>query len=155
MMNQTHFTDTPKHWLGDLPVNSRYTYGIAGERFFRGLKNEGKILGTHCPHCHKTFVPGSIFCEHCLRDLDQWVEVGNIGVVETFTLVYQSVDGSRIDPPEIVAFIRIADGGIIHKLENISFQEVRIGMQVAALFKPVEERVGAITDIISFRPVTP
>lgn len=154
MTNQTPFTDTPKQWLGDLPVNNRYTYGIAGERFFRSIKNEGKIIGTHCPDCNKTFVPPLIFCAYCLRDLDQWVEVGNTGIVETYTLVYQSLDGSRIDPPEIVAFIRIADGGMLHKLENISYQDVKIGMQVAAILKPEDERIGAITDIISFRPLT-
>jgi uncharacterized OB-fold protein len=43
--------NAPASWKGELPVTNRYTYGLAGEKFFRTLKDEGRILGTHCPHC--------------------------------------------------------------------------------------------------------
>ncbi len=36
----------PTAWVGNLPVTNRYTYGLAGERFFRAIKDEGKIFGT-------------------------------------------------------------------------------------------------------------
>ena len=58
--------NAPTSWLGDLPVANRYTYGLAGEKFFRALKDEGKILGTYCPHCDQTYVPAAAFCERCL-----------------------------------------------------------------------------------------
>ena len=35
-------------WQGDLPVTSRYTFGVAGERFYRAIMEEGKLLGTKC-----------------------------------------------------------------------------------------------------------
>ena len=57
-----HDQNAPKAWRGNLPVTSRYTYGMAGEKFFRAMKDDGKILGTYCPKCERTYVPASIFC---------------------------------------------------------------------------------------------
>ena len=30
--------NAPVSWLGELPVTNRYTYGLAGEKFFRHYK---------------------------------------------------------------------------------------------------------------------
>ena len=38
--------NAPQYWHGNLPVTSRYTYGLAGEKFFRTMKVDGKIMGT-------------------------------------------------------------------------------------------------------------
>ena len=147
-----NFPDSPRAVLGDLPVTSRYTYGLAGERFFRAIKDDARLLGTRCPDCSRTYVPAVIFCERCLRQLDDWVEVGTKGEIHTFTLSYENYDGSRRDTPEIIAFIRLADGGIIHRLDEISPHAVSIGMLVEAVFKPRPEREGSILDITHFRP---
>jgi uncharacterized protein len=143
----------PPVWLDNMPVTSRYTFGLAGERFFRSLAEESKILGTRCMKCEHTYVPATSFCERCLGKLDNWVDVGTVGQVHTFTLLYQNVDGSMRKSPEIIAFIRFGDGGIVHKLQEIDPDAVVIGMQVEAVFKPKEERQGNILDITHFRPV--
>ena len=41
--------NAPKAWYGDLPVTSRYTFGIAGERFFREIQENGVILWHKLP----------------------------------------------------------------------------------------------------------
>lgn len=38
-----HPTDA-RVWRGNLPVYHRYTAGIAGEKFLRALKDEGKLF---------------------------------------------------------------------------------------------------------------
>lgn len=144
---------SPVTWNGELPVTNRYTYGLAGEKFFRTLKDEGRILGTHCPHCDHTYVPAAIFCERCLARLNDWVDVGTIGEVNTFTLLNINLDGSTLEKPEIVAFIRFGDGGLIHHVGKINPEQVEIGMMVQAVFKPSAERIGSILDIDYFRPV--
>ncbi len=149
----TLLSERPLSWQGNLPVTSRYTTGVAGERFFRALKDDGLILGTVCPNCEKTFVPGIIHCEYCLSELEQWVDVGKVGIVETYTILYRDIHGAELDSPEIIAFIRIADGGLIHKITNISINEIKIGIQVAANIKPKRKRIGSILDIESFIPV--
>lgn len=143
----------PSQMLGKLPVTNRYTYGLAGERFFRAIKDEGKIYGTYCPRCKHTYVPAMAFCERCLEELNEWIDVGTVGEVHTFTLLSVNYDGSFREMPEIVVFVRLGDGGLIHRLEAIAPEEVQIGMRVQAVFKPKNERVGSILDILYFKPV--
>lgn len=143
----------PLAWTGELPIRNRYTYGIAGEKFFRALKDEGRILGTYCPHDDHTYVPAAIFCERCLRKLDQWVDVGTIGDIFTYTFLHVALDGSRLAKPEMIAFIRLGDGGLIHHLGEIEPEQVEIGLLVEAVFAPKSKRTGAITDIRYFKPV--
>jgi len=44
------------------------------------------------------------------------------------------------------------DGGLVHYLGEVDSRDVRIGMQVEAVFKPKKERKGSIFDIKYFRP---
>ena len=143
----------PQAWRGEMPVTSRYTFGLGGERFFRALKDEGQILGARCEECDITYVPGRAFCERCMAELDDWFDVGAFGEVETFTFVFEDLDGNGLEEPEIVAFVRIADGGLIHRLGEIDLEDVEIGMPVEAVLKPESEREGGIEDIVFFRPI--
>ncbi len=144
--------NAPVSWLGDLPVTNRYTYGLAGEKFFRTLKDEGKILGTYCPHCDHTYVPAAAFCERCLGKLDDWVDVGTIGDVVTYTVLNIALDGSPLEKPEVIAFIRFGDGGLIHHLGEIEPEQVEIGLMVEAVLLPASKRTGSILDIKYFKP---
>jgi hypothetical protein len=143
----------PLSWQGELPVTNRYTYGLAGEKFFRTLMDEGRILGTHCPKCDHTYVPAAVFCERCLGKLDDWVDVGTTGEVVTYTFLHVNLDGSPLEKPEIIAFVRFGDGGLIHHLGEIEPDQVEIGLMVEAVFKPKSERIGSILDIKHFKPV--
>jgi len=143
----------PSAWMGDLPVTNRYTFGIAGERFFRAIKDEGCILGTRCSNCDRTYVPATLFCERCLSSLDEWIDMGTTGEVHTYTLLYENMDGTFRSTPEIIAFVKIGDGGLIHKLGEVDPTEIDFGMQVQAVFKPKPERVGSILDILYFKPL--
>lgn len=144
--------NAPKAWYGDLPVTSRYTFGLAGEHFFRAIKDNARIMGTRCPQCERIYVPGVLFCERCLTELEEWVDVGTIGEVHTFTVLFEEIDGTQKETPEIIAFVKIEDGGIIHRLGELDLEAVEIGIPVEAVFKPADERKGAIDDIIYFKP---
>ena len=152
LLNHNHIV--PGSWLGDLPVTNRYTSGLAGERFFRAFKDEGRIYGTHCSKCNRTYVPATQFCERCLDELTRWVDVGTIGEVHTFTCLYKNYDGSPREQPELVALIRFGDCGIVHRLGEINLEEIYIGMPVEAVFKPQKDRQGSILDILYFRPTS-
>jgi hypothetical protein len=143
----------PESWNDTLPVTSRYTYGLAGERFFRALKEEGKIYGTPCPKCGITYVPGRVFCERCLGELTEWMDVGRVGELHSYTLLYVNYDGSPREKPEIVVFIKLADGGLIHTLCIENPDNIWIGMPVEVVLKPESQREGSILDILCFKPV--
>ena len=142
----------PGAWFGNLPVTSRYTFGLAGERFFRALMDEGKIMGSQCPNCTRTYVPATVFCERCLGELDEWVDMGTVGTLQTFTLLHVNYDGSPREVPEIIGFISFGDGGIIHRIEKIDSDALAFGMQMEAVLKPKTQRKGSMLDIKYFRP---
>ncbi len=148
-----HTKNAPQAWSGNLPVTSRYTYGLAGERFFRAMKDEGKIMGSYCPKCDHTYVPATVFCERCLGELSEWVDVGLVGELHTFTVLFVDCDGNPLEEPELVGLITFGDGGIIHRLEADP-DELEIGMPMEAVLKPKAKRKGSILDIEGFRAVS-
>lgn len=145
--------EAPLSWEGTMPVTNRYTFGQAGERFFRLLKDEGRIYGSRCDQCNLTYVPATSFCERCLSKLEQWIDVGTQGEVHTFTILATNYDGTPSDVPEIIVLVKLGDGGLIHKLSAVDPEQLCIGMQVEAVIKPDNERTGSILDIEYFRPV--
>jgi len=141
-------------WKDKIPVNYIYTVGIAGEKFFREIKDNGKIVGTKCEKCEVTYVPPKIYCERCFSRLENYIDVGTKGTVHTFTICYENVDGTKKEEPTIIAMVKIdgTDGGLVHWLGEIDSKDVEIGMSVEAIFKAKEEREGSILDITYFKP---
>ena len=145
----------PTYSEGEIPVRYVYTYGLAGETFFRGIKDKGTFLATRCDACDVTFVPPKIYCDRCFEELRAFIDVGTVGHVDTFTVTFKNMDGSDKPKPRILAMIRIdgTDGGIIHYLEGIGIEDVALGLPVKAIFKPKAQRKGGIEDIVGFGPI--
>lgn len=141
----------------DFAVDARYAWdtGIAISEYLRGLKR-GVILARECRECRRVLVPPRMFCEECFRPTDRWVEVRDTGRVNTFSICYVRWDMERLKEPEIPAVVEI-DGaspgvGFMHKLGEVRPEDVRVGLEVEAVWKPEEEREGSILDIRYFRP---
>jgi len=144
-----------KVWRGDIPIRSRYTAGLAGEKFFREIMENGRLMGAYCPECDYTYVPPTLFCERCLTKLEDWAEVGPEGTVISFTLLMEAMDGSPLEEPDILALIQLdgADSVLVHRLGNVLLDELAIGMRVEPVLKPKRQRQGSILDIVHFVPV--
>lgn len=144
-------------WYGELPVQSRYTAGVAAEGFLRAIKDSGQFWGAHCAGCAETYVPPKQYCEKCLAPLDEktWVKVGPAGTLESWTAVHVGLDGQALEQPELVGLIRLdgATTALVHRLGDVAVNDLRIGMRVKPVLKPEKKREGAITDILHFRPV--
>lgn len=147
-----HNHSAPAAWTGEFPVANRYTFGLAGERFFQAIKERGQFLGTRCPQCQRIYFPAATFCERCFHELDDWIELDPVGEVETYTILSVDENGTSLQEPMIIAFIRIEDGGIIHHLGEVDAKEIFFGMPVEAVLKPPAERQGSILDILYFKP---
>lgn len=139
-------------WRGNIPVENLYTVGIAGERFFRMLKEKGKLVGTRCPSCGKAYVPARMYCEPCFERCDEEVALPLTGEVTTFTVCRRDLDDKPVAEPQVIAHIRIdgAEGGLVHRVAAAP-EAVSVGMRVEAVL--AKKRVGALTDIEHFRPV--
>jgi len=139
-------------------MNGQYAWdtGIGIGSYLAALK-EGVLLGSYCRSCRRTVVPPRTVCEWCFRPMNSYVPLKDTGTVNTFSLCYITWDLKRIKEPEISAVIEI-DGasplhGIMHKLGEVDPEDVHIGMRVQAVWKPADEREGAITDILYFKPI--
>jgi uncharacterized OB-fold protein len=153
LTERLQFAHEARAWQGAIPLQSRYSMGIAGERFFREIKDNARLLATYCPQCDYTYLPPRAYCERCFAELTDWVEVPPLGIVYSYTVLYQDLEEQPLKEPLVVAFVRLpgCDGGLIHLLEGVPPDEVCIGMPVRVVFK--RKREGSILDIAGFRPV--
>ncbi len=144
-----------RHWDIDMSVDYIYTSGIAGERFFTTLRDEGRILAVHCPVCKTNQLPPRPFCEGCFTQLTEYVDVPTEGRVAAVTVARVDRRGHPLPTPEVYAFVTfkgIQEGGLIHRL-LVPPEAAKAGMTVRVKVKPKEARAGNILDIEGFEPV--
>lgn len=144
---------------GYVSLPYRWAMGETTTRFFDEFKNK-KIMGTKCDKCNRVLIPARSFCSHCFNRIDEWVEVGQEGVLRTWVAINFSYEGQPKEPPYIIAIIDLdgADVGLPHFVGDVpldDFEEtagkVRIGGRVRAVWK--EKREGNILDIDYFHPI--
>jgi len=140
---------------GEIPVYAQYTFGIAGERFFREIKDKGRIMGTKCSKCDLVYVPARIYCEQCFGELTEWLEIPGRGVLHSFTVSHVDLDGNRLKEPIVVGLVKFDGvyGGIVHRIGGVEPGQVNIGMPVEIVLKPKTRRTGSILDIDCFKPI--
>ncbi|RJO69417.1 MAG: Zn-ribbon domain-containing OB-fold protein [Myxococcales bacterium] len=134
------------YYEGKIPISYRYTYGLAGELFFRKLK-EGKLIASVAQQSGVIYCPPRIFCEDSFEEITDYVELDGAGVVESFTISCEDMHGDEQEPT-LIAFVRFdgADGGFAAPL-RAEASAVYIGMEVKLAFAPKAQRKGSITDV--------
>lgn len=133
--------------------------GIALGRYLAELKN-GRIIARKCHKCRRIMLPPRMFCELCWRPTDEWVYVKDTGTINTFVVSHVDWKAGRVPPgqryftPAVIEIDGASPGmGILHLIDEIEPYDIKIGMRVKAVWRPPEERQGAITDIKYFRPL--
>ncbi len=144
-----------RHWNDSIPLEYHYTAGVAGEEFRRELRDNGRLLAAKCSKCKSTYIPARLFCPQCFTEMKDLFPVDKPGYVYAFTTVGNNRNGSETEQPTIVALVKFESvkGGIVHRLQVNSSEEAAIGMKVEFILKERANRTGALTDIISFKPI--
>lgn len=142
------------HWDLDFSLN----IGETNKRFFDELE-EKRIMGNMCPDCGNVFVPPRPVCDECLEPAEEWVEVEQEGVVESYTVCFFEFRNMP-EPPYITAVIRLGESStcMLHFIEGIEYGEPHdlIGsLEKGTRVEPVwsDDRTGTIRDIDHFTPV--
>jgi uncharacterized protein len=137
------------------PIHLRYQHTTSTEesRYLRGLA-EGKVIGQRCPACAKVYVPPRGACPTCGVPTVDDVELPDQGTVTTFCVVNVPFPGQRIAPPYVVAYVLLdgADIPIQHLILGCRPDEVRMGMRVAAVWRPREQWGTTPQNIDHFQP---
>src|SRR5215472_297847 len=137
------------------PVRLHYEHTASHEEslFLRGLA-AGRLLGQRCPACGKVYIPPRAACPTDGVPTAEEVELPDTGTVTTFCVVNVPFRGQRVPTPYVAAAI-ILDGADIpfqHLILGCDPGEVRMGMRVAAVWKPREQWGTTAENIDHFRP---
>jgi hypothetical protein len=147
-------TDEPLTVLRS-PLRLEYTYraGEIQSRFLRGFA-EGKILGRRCPQCLKVYVPSRGNCPICTSPMTEEVELAHTGTITKFCIVNLPFAARNIEIPYVSASVLLdgADVPIFHLIQEIPYDEIRIGMRVEAVWEEPEDRIPGMESIKHFRP---
>jgi uncharacterized OB-fold protein len=134
---------------------STYKYRMdgTGVHLLAQAMKEKKIKGLRCPECGTVYVPGPTYCKKCFVDIDEVVEVKDTGTVMSYTVEMADVRGNPRDDFLINAMIKLdgADSWFVSTVQNIDWQEFKVGMRVKAVW--IDEPVGSMTDIDHFEVI--
>ena len=144
--------DQVRQLRGEIPVHHRYTLGVAGERFFKEMRDQRRLLVSRCPRCQEALLPPKMYCERCFVETTEWTCVEGPGYVETFTVLHLSLEGEPLEEPVVVAFIvwKGIRGGLVHRVAGVGPDAALKGMAVEPVWAP--ERTGSLADIRHFQP---
>ena len=143
-----------RHWEGNVEADYIYTSGVAGERFFVALRDEGRMLASRCTACDLDYLPPRIFCEDCFAELTEYVDIPKTGRVAATTTASVDRSGAKLSDLQVWAFVTFDGirGGLVHRL-LVPPDQARAGLAVRAKLKPQAARTGTIADIEGFEPV--
>ncbi|MFC2003574.1 Zn-ribbon domain-containing OB-fold protein [Chloroflexota bacterium] len=127
--------------------------GPVRSRFLVELRDNKRIMGIKCNQCNLVYVPPRPNCVRCMSDLHEWVEVSDKGTLTTYTVVYATEPMHKKETPFVFGIIHLdgADTGLVHFLNEIDPEQVRMGARVQAVFS--ETRTGSMLDIAHFKPL--
>ena len=148
---------SPMHWRGNMQADYLYTSGVAGDKFFKHLKEKDTFLATKCKKCGKVFFPPRLYCEDCFVEIpeEDWIEVPATGTVRLFTVATINTLGKKMEKPKVIALIDIdkTDGATLGIIKTDNIERDFCGIKVKAIFKPKTEREGTMKDILAFQEV--
>ena len=140
--------------FGKMALPNQYFAGQVGSKFIISLRDANKILGVKCPKCKKVYIPPREYCEKDFTKLSEnWVELGNEGVIRNYTVVNYNDKHLPRRAPYVLALIQVdgADTPFAHIVDGPDMTEVKIGMRVKAVF--AVKTTNTIMDIDHFEPV--
>lgn len=154
-MGRINLNQRLKSWEDGLGITNRYTAGVAGERFLREIKDNGKIMGTKCAKCGSVYLPARMFCEKCFVELDEWVDLGTKGTLFSYSVVTIGPDEKPLVQPVIVGIVEFGSptAKLIHKIGEAKPEELSVGQDMEVVLLPEGERKGSILDIAYVKPV--
>ncbi len=136
------------------PARLDYTFtaGDATSRFLEGITQK-RILGQRAPG-GRVYVPPRGADPELGQATPEEVEVAQVGTVTSFCVVNLQFHGSVMEIPYVSALILLdgADLSIMHLIQEVPADEVRIGMRVEAVWRADDDLSPTLESITWFRP---
>jgi uncharacterized OB-fold protein len=130
----------------------RHAADATAAAFFRTLRDEGRLRGTRCPACSRVLVPPRHFCDRDFVETDGWVDLGDEGTIELFTIVYHQIRGLP-EPPYALAYVCPdgADTALVNFVRGVDLRDPEAAQQRLAIgnrarIRYADQREGQMTD---------
>lgn len=126
------------------PVRSSHS-----KQYWEGLLND-KIVLQKCGDCGAFTHPPGPQCTSCLSSNRKYVALSGRGSIYTYTVTHRAMHPEfKKDAPYIIVYVQMEEGiKLASWLTGIDPKDVKIGMQVEAVFEKIDER----TKLHRFRP---
>ncbi|GAB2716146.1 Zn-ribbon domain-containing OB-fold protein [Nocardia thraciensis] len=142
----------PDVLAAELRMKFDYTRSVGPTigRFLTGLR-DGRIVGVRGSD-GRVFVPPAEYDPVTADQLTDFVDVADVGIVQSWSWVRDPLPGQPFDRPFAWALIKLdgADTALLHAVDVASADDLRTGMRVRARWAAV--RTGSIHDIACFEP---
>jgi uncharacterized OB-fold protein len=145
--------DPVKMLVTPISIEMQHSASHAESAYLRALA-DGRLLGARTGKDGKVYFPPHGADPATGLPTTDFVELPDKGTVTTFAVINIPFAGQRIKPPYVAAYVLLdgADIPFLHLVSEIDAAEVRMGMRVAAVWKPPEEWGLGIDNIEYFRP---
>lgn len=104
---------------------------------------EGRLVVQECLACRQVWHPPLPRCPHCHSGSLGWRDVSGDGTVYSYTVVRHATHFAFAGTiPYILAIVELAEGPrLVTALTGMAPDEVRVGLAVRAVFRPVTDTV--------------
>jgi uncharacterized OB-fold protein len=92
---------------------------------------DGKVMGTRCRDCGRSFFPPRADCCQCLTSNMDWFEIDGTGRLITYSKLEFAPIGFQEDVPYSIALLDYGDYKVFGRLAGeLSDADVKVGMQL-------------------------
>ncbi len=85
---------------------------------FIGYLENGKVMGTRCKDCGKSYFPPRSDCYQCLPGEMEWFEVSGTGKLVTYSKLEYAPIGFEADVPYCIALLDYGDYKVFGRLDR-------------------------------------
>ena len=94
---------------------------------FVGYLEEGKLMGTRCKTCGKSFFPPRAHCYQCLAGDMEWFEIAGKGELVSYSTLQYAPAGFTEEVPYTIALVDYGEYKVFGRIDNICFRGRTLG----------------------------
>lgn len=100
---------------------------------FVGYLEEGKLMGTRCKTCAKSYFPPRAQCCDCLTADMEWFEVDGNGELVSYSTLQYAPTGFTDDLPYTIALVDYGKYKVFGRIDSsVPDSELHVGMKLQA-----------------------
>ncbi|QGA54700.1 DNA-binding protein [Sulfolobus sp. E5-1-F] len=111
---------------------------ISPPQVWRNKRFMYKLTASKCESCGHVNFPYSSYCAKCGSKNVKKIEISGKGILESYTVSYQSRDGHEKGLPSVIGLVRLDEGvEIVAPIVDADLDKLKEGVKVEATLRRV------------------